>query len=657
MPRLDNYLTSSEIFSRNRALDPGRIYMAEVMDTRNVTRAGDIKVWIMSSDIPKDDKSRWITASYASSFFGTSPYNPNENNDFINSPTSFGAWFPIPFVGNKVFIFYPCVSGENVLPFWFACPVNCMTNSMLPGIPGQYFNENHIPTTELNDKNVKSIYTQRQSPLSTREYGRGEYLPLKNALERQGLSNDKLRGPSTAGSKREAPSMCYGFLTPLGNSFTIDDGWSENDNRQNWDMGYDNTELRGNDGLMPTQRINENRYNAGFRFRTRNGTQVLISDEGNIYAINRDGTAWSEITDDGRLQGYAATSVDIACDGDINLHSKQKIRMEADEGFVFKTSGSVSFESAGDISISAPHIKTNSIISAPEINTKLGNIESLTSAMANMNGVFSGTLQGTALYATNAGTIPIAQPIPETPEANILELNIEQTSQINTKIGETEETIVSVLPSAEPYSGHDRNSIIPELNINSVPYSNETINYNSIYVSNQISSITPIPPDTSKDTSIPQMQLTEHFTLADLCYSDTAYRNGISNVPNNSEIEKLKLLAEKVLEPIWNHYGKQVIVNSGYRGLALNSIIGGASSSQHCKGEAADIEIAGISNYDLACYIRDNMDFDQLILEYATNLNSDPNSGWVHVSYSNEMLRKQTLTINRYGTKNGLIKT
>lgn len=656
MPRLDNYLTKSEKYSRDRALDVGRIYMAEVMDTRNVDRAGDIKVWIMGSDIPKEDKTRWITASYASSFFGTSPYYANENNDFINSPTSFGAWFPIPFIGNKVFIFYPCITGENIMPYWFACPINGMTNSMLPGIPSQFFDEKHIPVCELNDKNAQSQYTKRRNTFTKREEGRGEYLPLKNALERQGLSEDKLRGFSTAGSKREAPSMCYGFLTPLGNSFTMDDGWSENDNKQTWDMGTDNTELRGIDGLMPTQRIDEKRYNAGFRFRTRNGTQVLISDEGNVYAINKDGTAWAEITDDGRVQTYAKTSLDAACDGDINYHSKRKIRMEADEGFVFKTSGTMSIESAGDISISTPHIKTDSIISAPEINAKLGNIEALTSALANMNGVFSGTLQGTAFYATNSGIIPVAQPVPVTQPAPILETNIEPTSQVNTKIGESESTVVSVLPSAEPYSGHNKNEEFPELNISPVPYSNERVSYNSAYVTNQISPMTPIPPDTSKDTTIPQMQLSEHFTLADLCYSDTALRNKISNVPSDSEIAKLKLLAEKVLEPIWTNYGKRVIVNSGYRGLLLNNIIGGASSSQHCKGEAADIEIIGVNNYELACWIRDNLDYDQLILEYATNLNVDPNSGWVHVSYKDGTLRKQTLTINRYGSKSGLIK-
>ena len=128
MPRLDNNFTNAEFSSRNRTLDPGRIYMAEVMDTRNVTRAGEIKVWIMGSDIPRDDQKRWITASYASPFFGTSPYSISEINNYMTSPKSFGIWFPMPFVGNKVFIFYPNITGENITPFWFSCPINSSIN-------------------------------------------------------------------------------------------------------------------------------------------------------------------------------------------------------------------------------------------------------------------------------------------------------------------------------------------------------------------------------------------------------------------------------------------------------------------------------------------------------------------------------------------------
>lgn len=651
MPRLDNFLTSKETKVRDSALDTGRIYMAEVMDTRNVDRAGDIKVWIINSDIPRDDHRRWITASYASPFFGTSPY---ESNTDIN-PTSFGAWFPIPFVGNRVFVFYPCVSGENVMPYWFSCPVNNMTNSMIPGIPSQFYGEEKTPLCELNDKLGKNDYTQRGATLCKREEGKGEYTPLKNALEKQGLANDKLRGYSTAGSKREAPSMCYGILTPLGNSFTMDDGWSEIDPKQTWDMDKTNVELIGSDGYTPSQR-DEVRNNAGFRFRTRNGTQLLISDDGNIYMINKDGTAWAEITDDGRLQGYAQTSADIACDGDINFKAGRKVIMEADEGFAFRSrKGGMSIQLAGDINLSAPHLQSDTIINAQEINTKIGNIESFQSKMAQANGVFSGTLQGTAYYATNSGVVPVAQKQPNVTEVKLPELKLESDKMIVGKDDAIQTTINTFAPTAEPYAGHNKNHTIPEMDVTPTPYnSGEEMLFESAYVTNQISPICPVPPDSSKDKTIPQIQLSEHFTLADLCYSDTAYRRGISNVPEDSEIEKLRALAENVLEPIWNNYGQRVIVNSGYRGRALNAIIGGATTSQHCKGEAADIEIAGVSNYELACWIRDNLDFDQVILEYAQNLAVDPNSGWVHVSYKNSGLRKQCLTINKNGTRAGL---
>ena len=657
MPRLGRTFSKNEQKNLQKYLDVGRIYMAEVMDTRNLLRAGEIKVWVIGSQIPRDDASRWITANYASSFYGTTPYEANDTKDFDYSPTSFGAWFPMPFIGNRVFIFYPAITGENINAYWFACPVNPIMNSMVPGIPAQYFGTDKEPLTEMNDKMPDNLSSVRGATLAQRENGRSVYKPLKEALKSQGLTNDNIRGYSTAGSKREAPSMCYGFLTPFGNSFTMDDGWTETDCRQTWDMGIDNRDLRDIDGYLPTKNLDEKRNNAGFRLRTRNGTQVWIGDEGNIYMINRDGTAWCEISEDGKLHGYAKNSVDIASDGDINLKSKKKIRMEADEGFVFKTSGDVSFESAGNINVSAPHIKAKTELSVPELKVTNGTIDNLISSSAAINGIFSGSLDGTAYYATTAGTIPAQQPIPYTPEANVQEPVLEPLSSVETTKGVTVQTVNTEIPAHEPYSGHTNNSseyIQPILNTNVEPYSNERVSYNSPIVSNQVAPICPVPPEYDSDETIPQEQLTEHFTLSMLCYSDTAKRRKISNVPNDDEKRKLKALAENVLEPIWQHYNQRVIVNSGYRGKALNAAVGGALSSQHCKGEAADIEIQGISNYELACWIKDNLPFDQLILEFANNLSVDPNSGWVHVSYKNGALRRQCLTINKYGTRQGL---
>lgn len=152
-------------------------------------------------------------------------------------------------------------------------------------------------------------------------------------------------------------------------------------------------------------------------------------------------------------------------------------------------------------------------------------------------------------------------------------------------------------------------------------------------------------------------QITKNFTLKELTYSDTAKAKKIDNTPSEEEYKKMKTLCEKVLQPLRDKLGKPVSINSCYRGKLLNEAVGGAKTSQHCKGEAADIEIKGMSNYDLCCYIRDNFDFDQLILEYADNLKNDINSGWCHVSYvSPQSNRKQCLTINKKGTKLGFVK-
>jgi hypothetical protein len=115
-------------------------------------------------------------------------------------------------------------------------------------------------------------------------------------------------------------------------------------------------------------------------------------------------------------------------------------------------------------------------------------------------------------------------------------------------------------------------------------------------------------------------------------------------------------LCKNVLQPLREKLGKPINVNSCYRCPKLNTAVGGVKTSQHCNGQAADIEVMGMSNYDLACYIRDNFEFDQLILEFCDNLKNDKNSGWVHVSYKDSGNRKQTLTINKSGTKLGLVK-
>ena len=135
------------------------------------------------------------------------------------------------------------------------------------------------------------------------------------------------------------------------------------------------------------------------------------------------------------------------------------------------------------------------------------------------------------------------------------------------------------------------------------------------------------------------MQLSKNFSLVELTKSQTAERKGIPNDPSPDHIENLRLLCERVLQPVRDHFNHVVTVTSGYRSEILSNKIGSSSKSQHCKGEAADFEIFGTPNNEVSDWIKENLMFDQLILEYYEP--GQPNSGWVHVSY------KKDINLNR----------
>ena len=136
------------------------------------------------------------------------------------------------------------------------------------------------------------------------------------------------------------------------------------------------------------------------------------------------------------------------------------------------------------------------------------------------------------------------------------------------------------------------------------------------------------------------MKLTAHFTLAEMTVSQTAARQGIDNTPGEREIAALTMLCTEVLEPVRAHFDRPVIVSSGYRSATLNRAIGGSSSSQHCKGEAADFTVPGVGVLDLAQWMHRNLQYDQLIYEFGR---------WVHVSYRAGALRNMELSAKRIG--------
>lgn len=138
------------------------------------------------------------------------------------------------------------------------------------------------------------------------------------------------------------------------------------------------------------------------------------------------------------------------------------------------------------------------------------------------------------------------------------------------------------------------------------------------------------------------IQLTTNFSLHEMIKSEAAIRLGLDNTPSEAITDNLRVLCEQVLQPIRDHYGKGVKVNSAYRSPETNKAVGGSPVSDHCKGQASDIEIPGVPNADLAQWIEANLPYTQLILEFYTQ--GIPDSGWVHVSYDANNLKKQSLT-------------
>lgn len=150
------------------------------------------------------------------------------------------------------------------------------------------------------------------------------------------------------------------------------------------------------------------------------------------------------------------------------------------------------------------------------------------------------------------------------------------------------------------------------------------------------------------------MMLSPNFSLAEMTASVAAKAAGVPNTPTPAEIDALRSLCVRVLEPIRAHFGRPVRVNSGFRSRAVNRLVRGSPSSQHMKGEAADIEIPPFANGEVARWIEANIDFDQLILEaYTPGVAS---SGWVHVSWRPWNRRRDVLTWTPgLGYRKGLI--
>jgi zinc D-Ala-D-Ala carboxypeptidase len=130
------------------------------------------------------------------------------------------------------------------------------------------------------------------------------------------------------------------------------------------------------------------------------------------------------------------------------------------------------------------------------------------------------------------------------------------------------------------------------------------------------------------------MKLSQHFSYQEFIKSQTAARKGIKNEPDDTQLYNMKMVCMNILEPIRTTFERPVIITSGFRSPELCVAIGSSTNSQHAKGEAADFEIPGVSNKEVADWIHENLPNDQLILEFFDG--KDPNSGWIHCSHKPE---------------------
>ena len=144
--------------------------------------------------------------------------------------------------------------------------------------------------------------------------------------------------------------------------------------------------------------------------------------------------------------------------------------------------------------------------------------------------------------------------------------------------------------------------------------------------------------------------ISKHVSYKEGVYSTTATRRGIDNEPDDEQLANMELIAEKVFEPLREYVGGPIKINSFFRSVKLNKAIGGSSKSQHCKGQAIDIDdtFGVVANSDMYNYIKNNLDFDQMIWEFG----DDDNPNWVHVSYvSKEDNRNRCLRAERRSGK------
>lgn len=404
-------------FSR---VDTSKPCIGVIKDNRDSERMGRVQVWIQGSTAPENDPSGWIWVSYCSPFAGATPIDTlgGVYSKYEDTQKSYGFWATPPDIDNQVIVVF--INGDIRQGYWIGCLYHKNMNQMVPGLgEGAAF---QAADPEFSKYSNPSIPVSEYNKLSLNPRQRPYYQPLAEALLKQGLIQDDLRGAGSSSARRESPSKVFGVLTPGGNQFVMDDG---------------------EDSSL-------------IRFRTTNGAQILISDTtGSIYIITKDGNNWVEVNNDGYVDIYAAK--------DISLRSEANINIRADKDVNIESGGTINMRSTG-----AEGVKVHCTVG--DFNLQSGAIY-LTSdndmnlhAKGNLNQLSDDTLSFTStnniiFFGTNItsnivqGNLPTDAITPATVQKLDLDLQIADDGTI-TLVEQNLDTIMPRLPHHEPWPDH-----------------------------------------------------------------------------------------------------------------------------------------------------------------------------------------------------------
>ena len=309
---------------QNHRFDPNLIQLGTVMDNRDPTHTGKLKVWIQGSQSDRDSKDAWIEVKYCAPFAGRTPGIPGANS-YEQYPKGYGFWAVPPDVGCTVAIFFK--QGRIFDGYWFACLYDDRMNTMVPGMATESLpNSGYDMPVPVTDYDRNTIQTNIDEKYPN--------VPMIEGLKKQNLLYDEEKGCANRSSTRQTTSTVYGMTSPRGNSFILDDGYTESElTAPTWEDdpdGYQDTQFNNpvNDTTIGS------RKNEGIVLRTRSGAQILLSEAtGDVLIINRDGTA----------------RIEFSGDGDINIHCDKNINMRAGQDINFNAGGSVYYDVGQDM--------------------------------------------------------------------------------------------------------------------------------------------------------------------------------------------------------------------------------------------------------------------------------------------------------------------